>query len=366
MTVDTFAKTQLKTNWPHVGAFLGLTFGLTYLLDLVIYLRGGLGTASIVTVLQFQMLLPAFSAILLGFFFFPESPIYRSRQAGKGRWFYFYFIGLTVVYGLGVLALWLVPAETTNLLAAIIPEVLSFLGLVVLIVLRRMAGREGMHQVQLGAGNWRYWLVFGLGFVTFYVIQIVLNALLGLGRSTLAPNGTPPGLSPVAFLVVGAVQSVLVGSFLGIIIAFGEEYGWRGYLQNELVKLGRVRGILLLGVIWGAWHWPLILMGYNYPGYPLLGLVLMVLYTTGLAVVLGFVFLKTGSVLLTAFLHAVNDQVAAFLVAMGFAPFNNTFSFGIGIYGLITLAIIALLFLRDPIWKGNTPVPVENNNPSQV
>ena len=58
---------------------------------------------------------------------------------------------------------------------------------------------------------------------------------------------------------------------------FGEEYGWRGYLQSELFKLGRVRGVLLLGVIWGAYHWPMILMGWNYPGHPLLGLLLIVL-----------------------------------------------------------------------------------------
>ena len=29
-------------NWRHVVAFLGLTFGLTWLLDLAVYLRGGL------------------------------------------------------------------------------------------------------------------------------------------------------------------------------------------------------------------------------------------------------------------------------------------------------------------------------------
>ena len=89
--------------------------------------------------------------------------------------------------------------------------------------------------------------------------------------------------------------------FLGLILGFGEEYGWRGYLQNELFQLGRIRGVLLVGVIWGAWHWPLILMGYNYPGYPLLGLLLMALYTTGLAVVLGYAVLRSGSIVLAAF-----------------------------------------------------------------
>jgi hypothetical protein len=150
------------------------------------------------------------------------------------------------------------------------------------------------------------------------------------------------------------------------VLAFGEEYGWRGYLQSELFKMGRVRGVLLLGVIWGAWHWPLILMGYNYPGHPLLGLLLMALYTTGLAIVLGYAVLRSGSVLLSAFLHALNNQVVAFFVAFGFAPHDTAFSFDIGIYGIVTLAIVAVLILRDPIWRGRgstLPNPDETSGP---
>ena len=151
---------------------------------------------------------------------------------------------------------------------------------------------------------------------------------------------------------MGGVQSVLLAPFLAIVIAFGEEYGWRGYLQTELFKMGRVRGVLLLGVIWGVWHWPVILMGYNYPGYPLPGVLLMTLYTVGLAVVLGYAVLRSRSVLLSAYLHALNNQVVAFIFFLGFASLNPVFSFDLGIYGIATLLIVALLILRDPIWRG--------------
>jgi membrane protease YdiL (CAAX protease family) len=140
---------------------------------------------------------------------------------------------------------------------------------------------------------------------------------------------------------------------LAIVITLGEEYGWRGYLQTELFKLGRRRGVLLLGVIWGAWHWPIILMGYNYPGHPLLGIVLMTIYTTGLAVVLGYAVLRSGSVLLSAYLHGLNNQVVAYLVAIGLRPSDAAYAFGIGTYGMITLAIVAGVILRDPIWRGS-------------
>ncbi len=341
-------------RWPHVLAFLGLTFGLTWLLDLAIHLSGGLARPGLVVILQLQMLLPAFSATVLGLFVFRESPLYQARPAGRGRWFYYYFLLLALVYLLGALAIWGGPGPgPLAVAAATAPLLLAFAGFLILIVLRITAGRAAMARVWLSWGDWRDWLFFGLGFVAYYVLQAALNGWFGLGRATLAPAAVPPGLTPVTFAALAGVQSVLVAPFLAIVLGFGEEYGWRGYLQSELLKLGRVRGVVLVGVIWGAWHWPIILMGFNYPGQPLLGVLLMTLYTTGLAIVLGYAVLRSGSVLLAAYLHALNDQVVNYLAAMGYRPFDAAFSFGIGVYGLITLAIVALLILRDPIWRGS-------------
>ena len=62
--------------------------------------------------------------------------------------------------------------------------------------------------------------------------------------------------------------------------------------------------------------------------------------------------LKSGSVLLAAFLHAVNNQVAGFIIGIGFKPYDSAFSFMIGIYGIAMLAVAAFLILRDPVWRG--------------
>ena len=183
-----------------------------------------------------------------------------------------------------------------------------------------------------------------------------------LDRDVPRPAIPPSAPSPELLVVLAAVESVLLAPILAIVLAFGEEYGWRAYLQAELCRVGRVRGVLAVGVIWGMWHWPLILMGWSYPGYPLVGLLLTVLFTIGLAVALGYVVFKTGSILLAAYLHALNDQVTGFLVFLGFKPFDPVFSFGVGIYGLIVLAIIALVILRDPLWRSrasaNAHLPV--------
>jgi hypothetical protein len=191
MTTDSDLITSPAPNWRHVGAFLGLTFGLTWLLNLAIYLHGGLRTPGINSILQLQMLLPAFSAIVLGLFFFHESPIYHGRPAGRGGWFYYYFLLLTLIYALGALYGWLTPAQGMISLAAAIPQFLAFLGLLVLVVLRLAAGREAMDRVWLAWGNWRYYLLFGLGFVAYYVLQAALNAFSGLGGANFAPIPAP-------------------------------------------------------------------------------------------------------------------------------------------------------------------------------
>ena len=50
------------------------------------------------------------------------------------------------------------------------------------------------------------------------------------------------------------------------IIFFGEEYGWRYYLQPVLQKrFGLRAGVIILGVVWGLWHIPDDLFRYYLP-----------------------------------------------------------------------------------------------------
>jgi membrane protease YdiL (CAAX protease family) len=161
--------------------------------------------------------------------------------------------------------------------------------------------------------------------------------------------------------MLGAAGLLLFGSVISFAGGFGEDYGWRGYLQSELFKLGRVRGVLLLGVIWGVWHWPIVLMGHTYPGHPLIGILLYLFNCICLSIVLGYAVLRSGSVLLAAFLHVINNVTVMQITNVRLMPFDNAFSF-IGIYGVVPLAIVALLVLRDPIWRGKgsslaTPEP---------
>jgi membrane protease YdiL (CAAX protease family) len=93
-----------------------------------------------------------------------------------------------------------------------------------------------------------------------------------------------PGVWPLAMLG----QVLFAGITINTIAAFGEELGWRGFLLKELAPLGFWRASLVIGIIWGVWHWPLIAHGYNYPGHPIAGPLMMTLLSILLAPLLSY------------------------------------------------------------------------------
>ena len=346
------AAARKTVNWPHVWAFLGLAFGLTWLLDLMMYLNGGLTHPAAGLLLQFQMMMPAFAALLLGMFFFKESPVYYKTNRTASRWFIYYYFFMTLAY-LAAAVLGLVnPAQGLALSGNLL--LLSVLGLVLLLVLRWRGGPQAFAGAGMAGGNWRIWLLYGLGLILFFAVEALLNYVFKLGKLVdLAALNPASAASIPPMLLVGSafLNMIVVGPLLGLIVTFGEEYGWRGYLQSELVHLGRIRGVGLLGVIWGIWHWPVIWMGYNYPGQPLLGSLLMVAFTVLLAYFLAYAVFKSKGVWTAAYLHALFNQGLTFFMLVVVAPASIIWSFTIGIPGLLLALPIILLILRDPVWK---------------
>jgi len=342
--------TSSQVNWSHVAWFLGLTFGLTWLVDLALYLTGGLANPSTRLLLQFQMLLPAFSAMLLGTFFFKDSPIFYHSNRGPSRWFiYFYFL-LTGLYLVGAIVSLIKPDLGTTLASVLL--IPNLLGLILLVVLRWRGGKNTFVDAGMAGGKARIWFGYGLGVVIFFALQTWLNYIFKLG--TLVDLNTAfPGanMSPAMLMLSMVISMIVTGPLLGLIITFGEEYGWRGFLQTELTRLGRVRGVFILGVIWGIWHWPMIWMGYNYPGQPLFGSLFMVAYCIILAYFLAYAVFKSKGIWTAAYLHALCNQTLSFFILAVAAPTSTLYSFGIGLPALLLGAIVVLLLLRDPIWK---------------
>lgn len=346
-----------RPNWKQVGIFVGLTFLVTYLLDLILYLAfGGLDHPAAAQVLQLQMLIPAAVAIVLQLFVFQNSPIYRLQ--GQARWAFYLYLALTLFLVVLTAISLLLPNNLVLSIASLVTVLLSVGVLLLIILLRLVAGKEAFARAGLRGGRWRYYVLFGVALLLIYGVMTGLNALFDLGQAVNVhemlgemAGGEATGVEQIpagVLLLIFAAQNLLLAPFLSLVFAFGEEYGWRCYLQSELLGLGTMRGLLLVGIIWGLWHAPIIAMGYNYPDYPLLGILLMTVYTIVLAFFFGYAVLKSGSVWLAAYLHALNNAAVAFLTALIYQPDNPVFSFSMGIYSLfIWIPVILALILFD-------------------
>lgn len=117
--------------------------------------------------------------------------------------------------------------------------------------------------------------------------------------------------------------NIAIGSLINTLPALGEEIGWRGYLFPRLRdRLGATGAVLASGVVWGLWHAPVILLGYNYPSNPVLGLFMMCIACIGLGALLAWVSQRGGSVWPAALGHGTyNAAVGGFMVLFGDASF---------------------------------------------
>lgn len=124
-----------------------------------------------------------------------------------------------------------------------------------------------------------------------------------------------------------ALLQWLVQIPLGILIngfaTLTEELGWRGWLYHRWRdRLGFWPLSLIVGAIWGVWHAPLIAMGYNYTGMPVLGPFLMIGFCTLISPWLFFVRERFGNVFAASFFHGTLNALAGVgLLVTGFPAF---------------------------------------------
>jgi membrane protease YdiL (CAAX protease family) len=176
-------------------------------------------------------------------------------------------------------------------------------------IFTRMVTREGWHDTYLRPHfnrGWPYW-------VAAWFLPAILTILGGALFFLLFPRYFDPSPSIPAIAALQVVQAVLIAPLLNGFSTFGEEFGWRAYLQPRLMPLGERTTYLLMGVIWGVWHWPVIAMGRNYgldyPGAPWLGMLAMVWFTFVSSAFLGWATLRGGSVWPAVIGHAAINGI---------------------------------------------------------
>ncbi len=162
------------------------------------------------------------------------------------------------------------------------------------------------------------------------------------------------GITPVMYALIGAVQAITYAPLVNMFFGVGEEAGWRGVMQPMLKeRLGRVKGTVVSGIIWGAWHWPvMILAGYEYGleywGAPFLGMAMFCLCTVVLATLLDAVYEKAQCIWVPALGHAAFNAIAGVTFMILNTDYLNQRTVGpapIGIISMLPMLIVAVIIL---------------------
>lgn len=156
----------------------------------------------------------------------------------------------------------------------------------------------------------------GAGRIAMDVEDVRANLADFLDAETAATADLPPVPALMALAVVGGL---VAGVSVNGLLAFGEEYGWRGYLWEQLEQRGRLGTILTVGVLWGLWHAPLIaIAGFNYPEHRFQGVLAMIVFAVAASWPLDELRRASGSAVAPAVLHgAINGSAGVILLVVG-------------------------------------------------
>ena len=231
----------------------------------------------------------------------------------------------------------------------------AFAPAIAAVIVRKWITHEGFADAGLSfhAQSWRYYLFAWL--LPLMVAFIVTAEAITFGfahpdfsLSRAAANGVDghdvAGLSGVGLAII---PQVLLTAIVAAPILWGEEFGWRGYLQRRLVTKNPEIAAMCTGVIWGVWHWPLTLRGYDFPDRPILGSFLLVVMAIFMSYIFEWIREKSKTIWSPSLAHASTNSVgglAMFWFGGAIAPST------IGLLSLAPLFVVCIVIflLRRP------------------
>jgi len=152
------------------------------------------------------------------------------------------------------------------------------------------------------------------------------------------PAGTP--VPPVGVIVAAQLAAIPLAALFNSLFAFGEELGWRGWLVPALRPLGTWPALVLSGVIWGVWHAPVILLGYNFGRTDLSGVLFMIGGCIAWGVLLGWLRLRSASVWPAVIAHGSLNASGGMIVIFAAAQPDLALAGPLGAAGWIVLAVV--------------------------
>nr|WP_309247908.1 type II CAAX endopeptidase family protein [Paenibacillus tyrfis] len=173
-------------------------------------------------------------------------------------------------------------------------------------LLSRLVLREGLADISLRLGGRRTLKFIPIVLLLPIAVDLAAYGIAWMsGLAQFAAPATYLNAPPLVLFVLLLLANATLGTIRGLIGSFGEEVGWRGYMLTRLIDARVPRPVLVSGLVWGAWHLPLMVAGVYYAGpFLLLSILLFMVTVTSFGYVMAYLRLTSGSIWPAVLLHA--------------------------------------------------------------
>lgn len=285
-----------NTKKKELTVFLLVTYGLAFLIGIpiAIFFHEGQDIRSFASP---QMLYPAAALMLAKLIYEKDNP-FLPKSFFKG------FLVMTSVMILWSFACLFLSEEAAQRGQVI----LMAAGSVIVAVLYSSEKPESRSAYGLTSQNWKSSIRLLVLFVAVLVAEILVSNLIAGNLTELLSGFWLP--NPFVLIVWG-----LTFLLLSCFCCFGVEYGWRYYFQPLLQKkFGRIKGVLLLGVLWEVWCLPTVFLSCP-PEASCTAMAQSILshfaFTMALAIFLGYAYMKTNNIWTGVLVHLAYNFIAA-------------------------------------------------------
>ena len=337
--------------------FIAIAYGVAALMSIFLYIGMKSGTDA-TNVVNAQMMYPACGVIL--------GKLIAKKEGEELPVAAYITILITTALMMltGILSVFIkLPMIDTGELGqsdpwSLIGQVPIILGSLIAYALFWACGKKKADNAGVRRKNIKLSIIMVALFILFYMGRYFSSVFIGDLSSGTTENwdAFKELLTNPYFYIAGI--SVPINYFMVFVAFFGEEYGWRYYLQPIMQnKFGKRLGVLLLGLVWGVWHIAVDFMFYTKETRIQMFLA-QIITCVAIGIFFGYAYMKTGNIWVPVIMHYLNNNLVAVLAAGDVSVIQNqTVSWSdLPIHFLISIPF--MLFILAPVFNRNSKTQI--------
>ena len=211
-----------------------------------------------------------------------------------------------------------------------------------------ISGRAGLRELIVRLTTWRVgWRWYAVALLTAPVLMMAVSLSLSFLSTQFLP----------AVFLTNDEAPVLSGLMAGLLVGIFEELGWTGF---AIPRMRRRYGVLstgvLLGVVWGAWHFPMFWEPNSFSGALPFAVLLARLFSwlPAYRVLMVWVYDRTGSLLVAMLMHG--SLTATQLIFMPPPSSGTTLMISILAWAAVLWIVVATITMGSR-WQIAGPPP---------